>query len=95
MNIDILDLITLEDDKRYVVSSKASYEGKIYYYLIAELDPENVKFCVEGDEDNSLDEVTDNDLLENVLFPLFIENSTPIITEILEENSDNNEGTNN
>ena len=32
--IDIKDILTLDDNNKYIVVSKVNYEGKIYYYLI-------------------------------------------------------------
>ena len=45
MNINIKDILTLSDDNRYVVISKAQYENKQYLYLIDINNNENMKFC--------------------------------------------------
>lgn len=34
MNIDIKDIITLDDDKEYVVVSKVNYKDKTYFYIV-------------------------------------------------------------
>ena len=34
MNINIRDILTLDDDNRYVVVSKIYYNGKDYLYLV-------------------------------------------------------------
>ena len=80
MNIDIKDIITLSDDNEYVVASKASYQGKIYYYLIDKAKNENLKFCVEKSENQSLIEVEDEALIQK-LSPLFFEAASTSITK--------------
>ena len=32
--MEIKDVLTLEDNNKYVVASKINYEGKEYYYLV-------------------------------------------------------------
>ena len=70
MNIDINDLLTLNDNKEYVVVSKANYEGSNYYYLIDKDSPENVMFCYE--DGNELVEIEDKDLTAKII-PLLLE----------------------
>lgn len=70
MNIDINDLLTLNDNKEYVVVSKANYEGSNYYYLIDKDSPENVMFCYE--DGNELVEIEDRDLTAKII-PLLLE----------------------
>ena len=88
MNIDIKDINTLSDDKEYVVASKTNYQDSTYYYLIDKDNNENLKFCVEKSENQSLIEVEDKDLIQNLL-PLFVESATKAITkedlELLEQ----------
>lgn len=72
MNIDIKDTITLDNDKEYVVVSKANYKDKIYYFLIDINDNSNVKFCYEKSSNNALIEIDDADLIKTLL---------PILTE--------------
>ena len=87
MDIKIQDIVTFDNDERFVVVSKATYENNVYYYLINENNFEDIKFCVEVPGENALDEVLDADMLENALFPLFVESSKPAIEQILENNS--------
>ena len=47
MNIDIKDIITLSDDNEYIVTSKAVYDNKIYYFLVDINDNSNMKFLYE------------------------------------------------
>jgi len=80
MNIDIKDTISLNDNNEYLVISKANYNNAIYYYLIDENNHENIKFCVEKSENNSLLEIEDANLIKTLL-PLFIENGKKIISD--------------
>lgn len=68
MNIDIKDIITLDDGKSYVVVSKVSYEGKLYYYIIDKDNMKNIKFLYE--DNNELVEFNNKELLTKLL-PLF------------------------
>ena len=81
--LEMTNLVTLSDDKEYVVTSKAEYEGKIYYYFVDINDNKNIKFLLEdGDE---LEEVDDDELVRKLL-PLFLENVKQIVPEeVLDE----------
>jgi len=72
MNIDIKDTLTLSDKNKYLVVGKINYIGNTYYYLVDELNHENIKFCLEKTSTNSLVEVINTSLIE-VLIPLFAE----------------------
>lgn len=74
MNIDIKDVVTLNDNIRYVVVSKTNYEGNVYYYLTEIENLTNIKFLVENKERNSLVEVEDKELIQKLL-PLFVKES--------------------
>jgi len=88
MKIEIKDTVTLSDDNSYVVVSKTSHQGNVYYYLIDKDNNENLKFCVEKLENKSLAEIQDTNLIQQLL-PLFLEASSKAITkedlELLEE----------
>lgn len=72
MSIDIKDIITLSDEKNYVVVSKIDYDEDIYYYLTDVDDNVNTKFLVQNKErSESLLEVKDAELLQK-LFPMFL-----------------------
>lgn len=71
MKFDVEDEITLSDDKKYLVASKVSYEGKVYYYLMDVNDYSNLKFCYENE--GKLTQIQDNEMIK-VLLPLFISN---------------------
>ena len=43
--MEIKDVLTLEDNNKYVVASKINYEGKEYYYLVDINNPSNLMFC--------------------------------------------------
>ncbi|MCM1371327.1 MAG: hypothetical protein NC181_05545 [Clostridium sp.] len=72
MNINIKDTIVLEDNKEYVVVSKAKYLNKVYYYLMDIKNHKNFKFCYE--EDDYLVEEKDEKILSNLLL-LFLKNT--------------------
>ena len=76
--MDIKDLVTLSDDKEYIVVSKVVYESKTYYYLLENIDYSNVKFLVENGEE--LKSVKDKELILKLL-PLFIQATNETITE--------------
>ena len=49
--IDVKDVLTLEDDKKYVVVSKIDYENKVYFYLVGVEEITDVKFgYIDNDE---------------------------------------------
>ena len=54
MNIEIEDILTLDDDKDYVVISKAVIDGVNYYYLIEDSNSPSTMFCYE-DKDELVD----------------------------------------
>ena len=57
MNLDIRDVVVLEDNNEYVISSKIEYENKIYYYMVDMNNIKNFKFCYEDKDE--LVEITD------------------------------------
>ena len=79
MDIGIKDIIELSDDKSYVVISKTIYENKTYYYLIDKDNNENFKFLVENSKNNSLIELEDKNLIQQLL-PLFLKSASKVIT---------------
>jgi hypothetical protein len=77
MNIDIKDIITLNDNNRYVVVSKVNYQNNIYYYLITE-DKTDVKFCIEKKGTPILSELVDQKFIQTLL-PLFVDATKKVI----------------
>ncbi len=78
MNINIRDVLTLSDDNKYAVISKAQYENREYFYLIDINNNENMKFCyIEGDE---LIENNDKEL-NTKLISLFYNNVNQLLNE--------------
>jgi len=88
MGINIKDILVLSDDREYVVVSKTSHQGNVYYYLMDKDNNENLKFCVEKTVNKSLLEINDTNLIQQLL-PLFLDASSKAITkedlELLEE----------
>jgi len=80
MEVNIKDIIILSDNNNYVVVSKIVYQGNTYYYLIDKDNNENLKFCIEKPENNSLLEVNDSNLIQQLL-PMFLEASSNAITK--------------
>ena len=71
MNIDVKDILTLNDKNKYVVVSKALYEGKEYLYLIDVNNNAKVMFCY---VDNDKIVESNNKELNTKLIPLFFDN---------------------
>lgn len=65
MNIDIKDLITLNDNNKYVVVSKALYDSKNYFFLLDINNDTNIKFCYL--DNNELVESEDKTINTNLL----------------------------
>ena len=88
MDIDIKDIITLSDDREYVVASKTSYQDNVYYYLIGGNSKKNIKFCIENSSNSSLIEIEDKELIQHLL-PLFLKATSKSISkeelELLEQ----------
>jgi len=74
LNIDVKDTIILSDDNEYIVVSKIHYQNKTYYYIFDKNNIENMKFCIEN-EDNSISELEDANLVQTLL-PIFLRNVT-------------------
>jgi hypothetical protein len=60
------DLLTLEDNKEYVVAATTAIEGIVYVYLIDQNDYSNFMFC-SYDQTDGLYEVEDPDLLQSLI----------------------------
>ena len=80
MNIEIKDTIILSDNSRYIVVSKTNYKSNIYYYLIDENNHENIKYCIKHNNDNSLSEIFDKSLIQELL-PFFLKSMSGAITK--------------
>ena len=64
--IDILDVVTLEDDIDYVVGAKTKIDDTFYYCLVNEINPEDLLICKSKDEVN-LAEVTDSEVIKMLM----------------------------
>ena len=63
--IDVKDVLTLEDDKKYVVVSKIDYENKVFFYLVGVEEITDVKFgYIDNDE---FVEINDKELVTKLL----------------------------
>lgn len=63
------EILTLNDNKKYVVVSTAELNAKHYVYLIDQDDYTNTLIC-EYDLENGLEEVTDSNLVEQLMIYL-------------------------
>lgn len=70
MNINIKDVLTLDDNNKYVVVSKVYYDRKDYLYLVDINNNTNLKFCYVDNEE--IIESNDKDL-NTKLVPLFFD----------------------
>ena len=60
------EILTLNDNKKYSVVFSTEYNNKNYAYLIDQDDYTNTMFC-EYDNNNGLEEITDSDIVEELL----------------------------
>ena len=60
------EVLTLDDNKTYTVVYTTEINSKNYVYLIDQDDYLNTMFC-EFDNNNGLEEVTDHDIVEQIL----------------------------
>lgn len=62
MNIEKYDLLTLDDNIKYIVATIIEHRNIKYYFLCEEKDPKKTMFCYL--EDNKLVRVDDEKLIE-------------------------------
>lgn len=69
------NIITLDDDNKYVIVSKVVIKNINYYYLIDINNVKNVKFCREErvGETIILKEITDKEVITNVIRVFYIQ----------------------
>ena len=60
------EILTLSDNKKYVVVYTTELNAKNYVYLIDQDDYTNTMFC-EYDNNNNLEEVSDPEIIEQLL----------------------------
>ena len=66
------DIVTLENNKKYLVASTCSYHSKIYVYLV---NVENSSDCILANlQEDNLEQVTDDKLFIKIM-PLIIDNA--------------------
>ena len=77
------DIVTLENDKKYLVASTCDYNSKLYVYLV---NMENNVDCILASlHENDLEQVTDTDLFVKIM-PLILDNAND---EILNGENEN------
>ena len=86
MNIEVKDLVTLDNDIEYIVTSKTTYEDNIYYYFVNNKDNNDFKILRLNKDNNKLIEFDNPDLIKKLL-PLFVKET---LNSIKDENSNNN-----
>ena len=62
MNIERFDILTLDNDTKYIVSAIVEHNNIKYYFLCEEKDPKKIMFCYL--EDGLLVKVEDNKLIQ-------------------------------
>lgn len=69
------NIITLDDDNKYVIVSKVVIKNINYYYLIDINNVKNVKFCQEEREGETiiLKEITDKEVIINLIRVFYIQ----------------------
>jgi hypothetical protein len=85
MEIEYQDIVTLSDNNKYVVASKAKYNDNDYVYLVDINNPSNLKI-MRVEKDSCLVELDlekDKDILTK-LVPLFYKNSKKDIEGLFE-----------
>lgn len=88
MNIEINDVLTLDNDKRYGVCSIVSYEGFKYYYLVEEGNLNNTMVCKE--KDGKLIKIEDEVLMRKLL-PKFLIEAKDILKQVFNGGLDEKE----
>ena len=83
MNIEVKDLVTLDNDIEYIVTSKTTYEDNIYYYFVNNQDNNDFKILRLNKDNNKLIEFDNPDLIKKLL-PLFVKET---LNSIKDENS--------
>lgn len=75
MDINRGCILTLDDDRRYVVVSKVNYNGKRYLYMVDIENHSDIKMCLENRSNNNirLIEVEDNELVIKLINEFFID----------------------
>ncbi len=86
MDIDIKDLVTLDNNIDYIVTSKTNYEDNTYYYFVNNKDNKDFKILRLNKDNNKLVEFENPDLIKKLL-PMFVKET---LNSIKEENSNNN-----
>ena len=69
MNLKMKDVITLGDNKDYIITSIATIDGFEYLYLVEIYNYSNIKFCKLIPKSNSfgLQEINDNNILTKIM----------------------------
>lgn len=63
------NIITLDDNNKYVIVSKIIIKDVIYYYLVDIHNVKSIKFCQEEKEGNAiiLKEINDKEVITNLI----------------------------
>ena len=69
MNLKMKDVITLGDNKDYIITSVATIDGFQYLYLVEIYNYSNIKFCKLTQKNNTLNlqEISDDDTLIKIM----------------------------
>ena len=78
MNIEIKDLVTLDNDIQYIVTSKTNYNNELYYYFVNSKDENDFKILRFNKNNNKLIEFENPDLIKKLL-PIFFKETLNFI----------------
>lgn len=78
MNVEIKDVITLDDGKKYVVVSKVLFQNNTYFYIIDLKNNNEFKILALKPENGKLVEFENSELIRELL-PLFLEESVKYV----------------
>lgn len=67
--LDIGSVVLLSDNKKYIVASKASLDGRVYYLLVNYNNEKGVKICTETGENGIyyLDEIDGSNVTKELM----------------------------
>ena len=74
--MDIRDIVTLDNNNDYIISSKVNYKDITYYYLVNINNPQDLMFCYKKDDE--LIELNNKELVTE-LIPLFYEEAKNLL----------------
>lgn len=72
MNVEVKDVLTLSDQKEYMVMGMINHRGRDYMYIVDIHDSKNIKFCYQDNDE--LVVIKDQELI-SLLLPLLLKST--------------------